>query len=676
MARKDGDYSADQIKNLSPRDHLRTRPSAYIGGTGSGALAHLFNEALDNAADEFLAGHCSHVEIKIHKDERITVADNGRGIPLGETTLHSGKKVPTVQAAFTEMLTGGKFTHDGSGAYQSSGGMNGMGAKALVYASREVTVEVKRDGQVYRQTYRNGRKGTPGDKLTVDPPKISTHKGKDTGTSVTFLYDDSIFDEDVRVDAERIQRKCYNVSRLCPGLTIEFSDERSGERHVFESKNGLPDFVSELNEGEAVLFSGMVHLKNEKVVSDANRNEVKLSVEFACQPAATDTSEERGSVFTNLVHNPDGGTHLTGFRKGLTRALNGYFKKSGLAKSNDAGFEGSDVMQGLAFVLSFRMPDPQYESQTKKMLTSAWVDPAVAEMTAEVMTEWLGDHAGQAKLWHSYLSEVRKARERLMAERKAVKAKVGGAGLDPLLAKMQRETKYDPSRAEIYFVEGDSAGGSARGARDRTFQAVLPFRGKMLNILTADRKKALENEDVRRIALAMETGVGQHFDIEKLRYNKIILMADADPDGGHIIMLWLTALWTMFPEIVRRGHAYIAMPPLYSATDERTKDKTRHYFYTRNDLEAWTKGRPAGAHTINRFKGLGEMDAPDLEETSMNPLTRRMRQVKPQDIGEFKTLLTSLMGSKAESRREYMDTNCRGMKTREATDDLAVAGAT
>ena len=259
-----------------------------------------------------------------------------------------------------------------------------------------------------------------------------------------------------------------------------------------------------------------------------------------------------------------------------------------------------------------------------------------------------------------------------MAERKAVKARVGGTGLDPLLAKMQRETKYDPTRSEIYFVEGDSAGGSARAARDRTFQAVLPFRGKMLNVLVADRKRALENEDVRRIALSMETGVGQHFDIEKLRYHKIILMADADPDGGHIIMLWLTALWVMFPEIVRSGHVYVAMPPLYSVTDERTREKTRHYFYSRPDLEGWLRGRPANSYAVNRFKGLGEMDAPDLEETSMNPLTRRMRQVKPQDIGEFKTLLTSLMGSRPEARREYMDTNCRGMKTREATEDMVV----
>lgn len=675
------DYGASSIKNLAPRDHVRLRPSSYVGGTGSSALVHLVDELLANAADEALAGHAKTVWLSIARDKRVTVADDGRGVPIGETELATGKTVPTVQAAFTEMLTGGKYADEG--AYEGgAGGMNGMGAKACTFLSRELSVDVRRDGVRYTQTYRNGRKGAKDDVLTIEKPVLEKHAGKDTGTRVVFLYDDSIFDNDAHLDGERIKRKCYNLSRLVPGLTVHFEDARSKEKQSFLSKRGLPDFVADLNDGESPLFKDIIAFTDKREVEDANGVRVPLGVEVAFQPVAAETTEERGTCFTNLVHNPDGGTHLNGLRKGLTRALNAHFKAAGLAKASDAGFENSDVMAGLAFALSIRANASavQYESQTKKQLTSAWVDGAVANVVDERSREWLADHPSQAKLWFTYLSEVRKARLAMLAERRAVKAKVGGGALDPLISKLARETTRDPSKTEIYWVEGDSAGGNAKAARDRRTQAILPFRGKMLNVLLAlekgraeGRQKALENEDVRRIATAIETGMGVHFDIERLRYQRIILMADADADGGHIIFLWLGAIWTMFPELIRRGHVYIAIPPLYSVYDMKTKK--RSYFYDARELAAWTKGRPKESYNVTRFKGLGEMQAQDLERTAMDPNTRKLRQITIEDFAETKALMDALLGNRAHERRAFMDSHARGRTTREDVDVAEAAEA-
>ena len=668
-------YDASSIQNLAPRDHVRLRPSSYVGGTGSSALVHLVDELLANAADEALAGHAKTVWLTIAKDNRVTVADDGRGVPIGETELATGKKIPTVQAAFTEMLTGGKYADEG--AYEGgAGGMNGMGAKAVVFLSRETSVDVRRDGQRYTQVYRNGKKGSATDTLLIEAPVIAKYAEKAGGTSVTFLYDDSVFDADAHLDGDRIKRKCYNLSRLVPGLTVHFEDIRVKSKETFISKLGLPDFVKDLNDGESVLFKEIIAVSERKTVEDANGQPVPLGVEASFQPTASESVDERGTCFTNLVHNPDGGTHLSGFRKGLTRALNAHCKAAGLFKGNDGGFDNSDVMAGLAFALSIRAnaSSVQYESQTKKQLTSAWVDGAVANIVDESVRAWLSDHPSQGKLWFTYLSEIRKARLAMLAERRAVKAKVGGGGLDPLISKLARETTKDPSKAEIYWVEGDSAGGNAKSARDRRTQAVLPFRGKMLNVLLAmekgraeGRKKALENEDVRRIATAIETGMGVHFDVERLRYHKIILMADADADGGHIIMLWLGAIWMMFPELIRRSHVYIAIPPLYSIYDYKTKK--RSYAYNEVELKAWTKGRAKESYNVTRFKGLGEMMAEDLERTAMNPATRRLRQITVADLGEVKALMDSLMGNRPAERRAFMDHHARGRTTRE---DVAV----
>ena len=677
-------YGVENIQNLSARDQVRLRPSTYIGGTGTSSLVHLVDEILANSADEALAGHVGEVHLTIHKDLRVSVADNGRGIPIGMTKIADGRTVPTIQAALTEMFTGGKYAADKEGsesAYSGgSGGMNGMGLKAVTYTSSLVEVDVRRDGKRYTQRYTNGQKGTKNDVLSIEKEKIEPYKEKDTGTKITFRYDDSIFDADAEIDGGRIKRKCYNLSRLVPGLKITFADERAKEKEVFLSEKGLSDFVKDLNEGESILFKDIVRVDVERKVEDANGQPIGIRIEAAFQPIAAESVEERGLAFTNLVHNPEMGTHVSGFRKGLTRALNAHFKGQKLLKDTDAGFEGSDVTgSGIAYVVSLRAPanSVQYESQTKKCLTSAWADGAIANITAEVVKDWLNDHANQAKQWFAYLTEVRKAREAMMAERKAVKAKVGGgAGLDPLISKIARETTRNPERAEIYFVEGDSAGGNAKKARDRAFQAILPFRGKMLNVMGAlsgkrdaakrleARKKVIENEDVRRIATAIETGMGAHFDIERLRYDKVILMADADADGGHIVMLWIAAFWAMFPEIVHRGHLYIAIPPLYSVYD--LKAKKRVYFYDGKEMTAWTKGRSKDSYNTTRFKGLGEMQAEDLERTAMNPVSRRLRQITVEDVAETKHISDTLMGDRdASGRRAFMDEHCRGRSTRE-----------
>ena len=658
-ASADGDNEA--LENKSERDHVRLRTGTYLGGTGTSALAHTIHELIDNVADEWLKGRAHNGWITIDDDSRVTMRDDGRGIPLDPVLIASTKKmIPGPQAAFTEMRTGSKFS-----ARATSGGMNGMGLKALCFMSRQVDVEIHHDGKVYTQTFRNGRKGTPGDVLTIEPPVIKPYDKADHGTTVRFLYDDSVFDADARVDGERIQRKAINVARLCPGLTFHYEDKRIGEKLTIVSAAGLADFITELNEDESPLFRDIIHLTITRMMTDANGVEAEVGLEVAFQPAATESGEERGNCFTNNVHNPDGGTHLSGFRKGLTRALNNYFKKAALGKPGDAGFENSDVMAGLAYVLSLRMPVPGYESQTKKALTSAWIEGAVNELLNEKMAEWLADHPNQAKLWYNYLTEVRKAREAMAAERKAVKAKIGGGGLDPLISKLKRESIRNPEKAEIYWVEGDSAGGSAIEGRDRTFQAILPFRGKMLNVAASDRLKALENEDVRRIATALETGMGQHFDIERLRYKRIILMADADADGGHIVMLWCTALQQMYPAILKRGHVYVAVPPLYSVYDH--KAKSRQYFYDMPELKVWAKGRAKESYTVTRFKGLGEMEPDDLRETAMNPSTRRIRRIIVADDGELKALINDIMGKgNADKRRAFMDEHARGKST--ATD--------
>lgn len=655
----------DVLINKSERDHVRLRTGTYLGGTGTTALVHTIHELIDNVADEWLAGGATTCWVTIGRDQRVTVRDDGRGIPLDDVVIaSSGRVVPGPQAAFTEMRTGSKFSEGAT-----SGGLNGMGLKAVTFMAREVNVEIHRDGIVYTQTFKNGRKGTPSDVLTIEPPVRKRCPKDDHGTTVRFLYDDSVFDKDAHVDGERILRKIIHTARLCPGLTFHFSDERTGITETIVSRAGLIDFISELNTDETPVFASIVRVALTREVRDANGEPTTIWLEAAFQPAATETTEERGFAFTNLIHNPDGGTHLAGFRKGLTRALNAQFRKAGLLK--DAGFENADVMAGLAFVVSIRMASPNYESQTKKKLTSAWIEPVVADMIADATTDWLVEHPAELKAWYGYLAEVRRAREALAVERRAVKAKVGQGNLDPLLSKIARETVRDPSRAEIYFVEGDSAGGNARQARDRTTQAILPFRGKLLNLEAADRKRAIENEDVRRIASALETGVGQHFDYAKLRYSKIILLADADEDGGHIQMLWLAALHRMFPELLQRGHVYVAVPPLYSVYDYRAK--RRFYFYSLDEFTRWAKGRPADSYAVTRFKGLGEMSAADLRETAMNPATRRIRRITVPDIGELKTLMADLMGrGNAEKRRAWMDEHARGRTTRE---DVAVTAA-
>lgn len=683
-AKKPAGYSAADIQNLSARDQVRLRPSTYIGGTGTSSLVHLVDEVLANSADEALAGHAKAASVTIHKDLRVTIEDDARGIPIGDTKLADGRTVPTVQAALTEMFTGGKYAIDADGseaAYSGgSGGMNGMGLKAVTFTSSEVTVDVRRDGKRYVQTYRNGPKGTAKDVFTIEPPVITAYKEKDTGTRITFRYDESIFDADAELDGTRIKRKCYNLSRLVPGFAITFADERSRERETFISKKGIADFVTEMNDGESPLFREIITVDVTRSVTDANGAPIGIRIEAAFQPAASEVSDDRGLAFTNLVHNPDQGTHVDGFRKGLTRALNDHFKKNSLFKKDaDGGFSSADVVaSGLSYVVSLRAPANavQYESQTKKCLTSAWADPAIAGIVAEVVRDWLADHPEQAKSWFKYLDEVRKTREAMLAERKAVKAKVGGGvGLDPLISKLARETTRNPERAEIYFVEGDSAGGNAKKARDRAFQAILPFRGKMLNTMKelsrsnatqrmASRTKVLSNEDVRRIATALETGMGANFDLAKLRYDKVILMADADADGGHIVFLWIGAFWSMYPEILKRGHLYIAIPPLFSVYD--LKAKKRLYFYDNREMAAWTKGRSKDSYNVTRFKGLGEMQAEDLERTAMNPATRRLRQITVEDVAETKAILDTLMGDRdASGRRAFMDEHCRGRSTRE-----------
>jgi DNA gyrase subunit B len=629
------DYDAGKIQVLKGLEAVRRRPGMYIGSTGGRGLHHLVYEVVDNAVDEAMAGFCDHIEVTIRGDDSVRVCDNGRGIPVDK---HPTEKIPGVEVAMTMLHAGGKFDH---GSYKVSGGLHGVGVSVVNALSEWLEVEVERNGQVYHQRYERGVKAK---ELEV------TGKTKRTGTTVTFKPDPQIF----KAEADRefvwdtLATRLRELAFLNKGVTIVFRDERNGGREeTYYYKGGIVEFVKWLNESKRPLHRDVLYV-------DQTRDDiiVELSLQY------NDSYAESVFTFVNNINTHEGGTHLTGFKSALTRTLNFYAEKNNLLKKGDSAFTGDDVREGLTAVLSVKVPEPQFEGQTKTKLGNSEVQGIVASIVNEHLGAWLEETPGAARAVIEKALSAARAREAARKARELVRKKSAlEAGVLP--GKLADCAISNPELAEIFLVEGDSAGGSAKQARDRNFQAILPLRGKILNTEKARIDKILSNEEIRAIVTAIGTGLGgEEFKIENARYHKHILMCDADVDGAHIRTLLLTLLYRYLPLLIQAGFVYIAQPPLYRVS----KGKQELYVHTEEEREAAVKSLGDGNVTIQRYKGLGEMNPGELWKTTMNPDTRTLLQVTLEDAVEADRLFTILMGDEVEPRRQFIETNAKYVK--------------
>jgi len=610
----------------------------YVGGTDSKALHHLVYEVVDNSIDEALAGRCDTITITIHADESITVSDNGSGIPVAP---HPEKKISSLELVLTSLHAGGKFDNK---AYKVSGGLHGVGVSAVNALSEYLVAEVKRDGYLYRQKYARGIPQTPVERVCALPPE-ARHQ---TGTTIRFKYDPTIFTEVDGYSYTTLLQRFREMAFITRGITITLIDERPSPpaEHTFYFEGGIASFVRYLNRNKKTLH-GVV----------AGEREVEgISVEVAFQ--YTDAYTENIYTFANTIHTPDGGTHLTGFRTALTRTINDYARKSNLLKENDPNFSGDDIREGLTAIVSIKHPDPQFESQTKVKLMNADVRYIVEAVVADIAAVYLETHPRAAKAILDKCQTSARARE---AARKARDLVIRKSALTSLAlpGKLADCSERDPARAELYIVEGDSAGGSAKMGRDRTFQAVLPLRGKILNTERAHLERILSNNEVRAFITALGTGIGDNFNADDLRYHRIIIMTDADVDGAHIRTLLLTFFFRYMPEIIERGHLYIAQPPLYAITHKR---KTRYAYSDAERDRILAELNSSDKIHIQRYKGLGEMNPEQLWETTMNPQTRTLLAVTIEDAASADKTFDMLMGNAVLPRKRFIQTHARQVR--------------
>ncbi len=627
-------YTAEDIQVLEGLEAVRRRPGMYIGGTDARALHHMVYEVVDNAVDEALAGFCDRIEITIHPDNSITVEDNGRGIPVD---IHPQVKRPALEVVMTRLHAGGKF---GGGGYKVSGGLHGVGVSAVNALSQWLEVVVKRDGKVWRQRYERGRPVT--DVEVIGKMK----KGERTGTRVTFLRDPEIFDVlEYRFDV--LAQRFREIAFLTRGLHIKFVDERpSPPKEInFYFEGGIATFVRYLNKNRKPLHDPVYV---EKQVND-------ILVEAAIQYTAEYV--ESVYAFANTINTPDGGTHLTGLRSAITRTLNDYARKNGLLKDDEPNFSGDDTREGLTAIVSVKLPDPQFESQTKVKLLNAEVRNIVESVVSETFGEWLETHPREAK---QIIEKCKTSYRARLAARKARDLVIRKSALESMTlpGKLADCSERDPSKTELFIVEGDSAGGSAKQGRDRRFQAILPLRGKILNVEKARLDKALSNKEIQALITALGTGIGDDFDISKLRYNRIVIMTDADVDGAHIRTLLLTFFFRYMPQLIEDGHLYIAQPPLYLIK----AGKQHFYAYTEEEKEKILKRLDGNKVTIQRYKGLGEMNPEQLWETTMNPENRILLQVTINDAAEADRTFAMLMGDEVPPRRRFIQTHAKAVR--------------
>jgi len=624
------EYGAAQIKVLEGLEAVRRRPGMYIGTTAVQGLHHCLYEVVDNSVDEALNGYCTRIDVVLHKDGSVSVQDNGRGIPVD---IHPETGIPAVEVALTRLHAGSKF---GGGAYKVSGGLHGVGVSAVNALSEFLEVTVKIGGGVYFIRFERG--------VTKVPLKRIGDTAE-TGTLVRFKPDPTIF-ETTEFDYDTVALRLRELAYLNRGLYISLTDERSDKRVEYEFSGGIEEYVRALNKNKDVLHKDPIY---------GSATKDGIDIEFAFQ--YNDGYAENVLSFANTIRTTEGGTHEQGFRTALTRVINDMGRRAGVLKNGDGNLAGEDIREGIVAVLHVKVADPQFEGQTKTKLGNSEVAGVVAAAVSEILTSYFEENLSLAKTLAQKAIVAARAREAARQARELTKRK-GALEVTSLPGKLTDCTTRDPREAELFLVEGDSAGGSAKQGRDRHFQAVLPLRGKILNVEKARLDKALAHEEIRSLITAIGTGIGDDFDISKARYHKIIIMTDADVDGSHIRTLLLTFFYRYMPGLIERGYLYIAEPPLYMVK----KGKTEKYLHSDQELEEWFRKHGREGTAIQRYKGLGEMDYHQLWETTMNPETRTMRQVKIQDAMLADEIFTVLMGDKVEPRREFIEMNAHLVK--------------
>ena len=632
------EYGADEIQILEGLEAVRKRPGMYIGSTSARGLHHLVYEIVDNSVDEALAGFCDNIRVTIHKDNSVTVVDNGRGIPVG---INHKAGLPAVEVVFTVLHAGGKF---GGGGYKVSGGLHGVGASVVNALSNWLEVEICHEGKIYKQRYERGKVV---DKLAVtgdcEPDK--------TGTKVTFLPDDTIFEETI-FDFDVLKQRFREMAFLTAGLKITLTDERPEDgiiEKTFHYEGGIREFVSYLNRSKTPLYEDIIYC--EGLVNG-------VSVEVAMQH--NDSYSDNTYGFVNNITTPEGGTHVVGFRNALTKTFNDYARKNKLLKDSEPNLSGEDIREGLTAIISVKIEDPQFEGQTKQKLGNSEARGAVDSVVSRQLEIYLEQNPSVAKLTIEKSVMAQRAREAARKARDLTRRKSALDGMS-LPGKLADCSDKNPENCEIYIVEGDSAGGSAKTARDRATQAILPLRGKILNVEKARLDRIYGNAEIKAMITAFGTGIHDDFDITKLRYHKIIIMTDADVDGAHISTLLLTFLYRFMPDLIKEGYVYLAQPPLYKLE----KNKKVWYAYSDEELDSILKevGRDNN-NKIQRYKGLGEMDAEQLWETTMDPEHRILLRVTMDEetTSELDLTFTTLMGDKVEPRREFIEENAKYVK--------------
>ena len=630
------EYSADQIQILEGLEAVRKRPGMYIGSTSVRGLHHLVYEIVDNSVDEALAGYCSHIEVQINADNSITVQDDGRGIPVD---IQKKAGLPAVEVVFTILHAGGKF---GGGGYKVSGGLHGVGASVVNALSEWLEVEICRDGKVYKQRYERGK--------TMYPLKVVGECAPDKhGTRVVFLPDKEIFEETV-YDYDTLKVRLRETAFLTKNLKITLRDDREVKHEkTFHYEGGIKEFVTYLNRSNEKLYEPVIYCEG---IKD------KVFVEVAMQH--NDSYTENIYTFVNNINTPEGGTHLAGFKSALTKTFNDYAKKNKLLKENEPALSGEDIREGLTAIISVKIEEPQFEGQTKQKLGNSEARAAVDAIVSEQLTYFLEQNPTVAKIICEKSILAKRARDAARKAREMTRRKSALDGM-ALPGKLADCSDKNPENCEIYIVEGDSAGGSAKEARNKSNQAILPLRGKILNVEKARLDRIYGNAEIRAMITAFGTGIHEDFDISKLRYNKIIIMTDADVDGAHISTLLLTFLYRFMSDLIREGHVYLAQPPLYKIE----KNKRVWYAYSDDELNSiLTEIGRDNNNKIQRYKGLGEMDAEQLWETTMDPERRILLrvQIDSETASEVDLTFATLMGDQVEPRREFIEANAKYVK--------------
>ena len=635
MLEQNKNYGADQIQILEGLEAVRKRPGMYIGSTNIRGLHHIVYEIVDNSVDEALAGFCSEINVRIEKDNSITVRDNGRGIPVD---IKEGVGISALEIVFTKLHAGGKF---GGGGYKVSGGLHGVGASVVNALSEELDVKVYRDGKIYFQEF---KKGVPVDKVKT----IGECSEKETGTEVHFVPDKTIFETTI-YDYDILKTRFKETAFLTKGLKIILKDlrEEKEKEEIFHYEGGIKEFVEFVNKGKEPIYNKVFYCEGTKD---------NIYVEVAMQH--NNGYNESTYTFVNNINTPDGGTHLTGFKNALTKVVNDYAKEIKAIKENEENLSGEDIREGLTSIISVKVEDPQFEGQTKQKLGTSEAQNAVQSILGEQLKYFLEQNPNIGKIICEKACQARKAREAARKARDLSRRKTAleGGGLP---GKLVDCSEKDSTKCEIFIVEGDSALGPAKDGRDSRYQAVMPLRGKILNVEKANESKMYENAEITGMITAFGTGIKNDFDITKLRYDKIIIMTDADVDGAHISTLMLTFIYRFLPELIKQGHVYLAQPPLFKVS----KGKKMYYAYNEEERDEYINVL-GGKATVTRFKGLGEMDTEELSETTMDPETRVLLKVNMNEdsASELDLTFTTLMGDEVEPRRNFIEKNAKYVK--------------